>query len=1048
MGLSGKIAIFILSVSIAAAQSGEEFFEKSVRPLLARNCFGCHSSTARIPFAGLRLDSREGLMKGGDHGPAIVPGKPDESALIRAVRFEGPRMPPGGKLSQAEIDVLVQWVKSGSVWPEERSLTSVSKTGRPGLDHWAWKPVEKPRPPDGPGDPIDRFIQAGLRRKNLKPAPAADPRALMRRVSYALTGLPPSWEDVTSFQRDSSDGAYPRVVDKLLASGHFGERWARHWLDLARYSDAAGARLPQAHLYRDWVIAAFNSDMPYDQFVKRQLAADQIRSEGSKHLAALGFLTLGLNPARFSDFPERMDDRIDVVTRGLLGITGACARCHDHKYDPILTRDYYSLYGVFANSPEPHDPPLLASPAIGPLSEYYKSRLQMRQDQLSKFRRKAVEEYMSEIRAAEPIEKYVTAAWDARRMNGAQVEALARERDLPVYLMRKWHRFSGQELRPVFERWESLPETERKREIQHWVRNVLEADQSEPHSDPGKETLRRMLRGVNSPMHIPVEDLAYVVKEDDSNTINTLARHYRGLLADYGVRDNPPVTRTIAEREEWIPSHVFIRGNQNDLGAETPPRFPDFLGGGKGAEFERGRTRLDLAEAIVSKSNPLAARVIVNRVWMHLCGQGLVRTPSDFGTRGDPPSHHELLDHLASGLMEDGWSLKRLIRRIVLTQTYRQSARASSESRAADPENLLLSHANGARLDFEGLRDSMLVSSGKLDGTLGGPPFLLAATPVVPRRTVYAFIERSRPDGALSSFDFADTEQHTPRRQITTIPQQALFLMNSSFVLEQARQLASRSEGSGGERERLTRMYQFALGRHPLPNEVEQAIQFLRTWSDSAAQNEKDSPWRYGYGELDISSGKVKEFHPFTHFAPQVLAGGPGARPKAWLPKSILPDARAGFAHLTAGGGSPGDDPRAAVIRRWVSPVDGKVSIAGLLKDKLDNYDRRFNLTNGIRGWVVTSLGGIVANWTVLDMEVATGLKGVAVRKGDTVDFVVDSRGDYEQDHFDWAPVITAGGNRRWSAEDDFQGPAQKPLSAWDQIAQALLMTNEFAFVD
>ncbi|MBL8174853.1 MAG: DUF1553 domain-containing protein, partial [Bryobacterales bacterium] len=818
--------------------------------------------------------------------------------------------------------------------------------------------------------------------------------------------------------------------------------------DLARYADAAGARLPQAHSYRDWVIGAFNNDMPYDRFVVRQLAADQLPDEDSGNLAALGFLTLGQNPGRFSDFPERMDDRIDVVTRGLLGVTGGCARCHDHKYDPIPTRDYYSLYGIFANSPEPHDPPLLASRSEGPVSEHYRSRLQMRRQQLAEFRQKAVDEYMSEVRAAEPLEKYVTAAWDSRRMNGAQVEALARERDLPVYLMRKWHRSAGQELAPVFARWESLPEAERKREIQDWVRIVLSADAAQPHADPKKEALRLMIRGPQSPVHVPVEDLAYVVKEDDSNTINTLARHYRGLLADLGVRVAPPVTRAIAERDGWIPAHVFIRGNQNDLGVEAPPRFLHFLGGSQGAEFRPGQTRLDLARAIVSKANPLTARVIVNRVWMHLFGQGLVRTPSDFGTRGDPPSHRELLDHLASFLMEDGWSLKRLIRRIVLTEAFCQSSSASPESRTADPENLLLSHANGRRLDFEALRDAMLVSSGSLDETLGGAPFLLAATPAVPRRTIYAYIERSRPDNALASFDFADTEQHTPRRQVTTIPQQALFLMNSSFVLEQARLLAKRSEGDGGERDRLTRMYRYSLGRNPLPGEVEQAVQFLRGAITDTAETKKESPWRYGYGELDVAAGQVTSFHPFTHFAPQVLAGGAGAPPKAWMPKSILPHGKAGFAHLTAEGGAPGDDLRAAVIRRWVSPVDGKITIAGTLRDKLDGYDRRFQLSNGIRGWVVSSRGGVAANWSVLDMEVSTDLKGLAVRKGDTVDFVVDSRGDYERDDFDWAPVITSDGNRRWSAKDDFRGPVHQPLSVWEQLAQALLMTNEFAFVD
>jgi hypothetical protein len=546
----------------------------------------------------------------------------------------------------------------------------------------------------------------------------------------------------------------------------------------------------------------------------------------------------------------------------------------------------------------------------------------------------------------------------------------------------------------------------------------------------------------NAPPTVPLEDFIHVLTEGDYNTTNNLRWHRDGLYADYALRRSRVRAMAVADNSILDPAHVFIRGKQNDLGEETPRQFLSLLAGKERKPFEGGAGRLDLARAIVDPANPLTARVYVNRVWQHLFGEGIVRAVSDFGTRGDSPSHPEMLDFLASGFIEDGWSTKKLIRRIVLSEAYRRGSTDNSPNRAKDPENRMLWRQNRRRLDFESLRDSMLVAAGRMDRTIGGRSFALDAVPADPRRTMYTYVERERAQALLKAFNYADPERHTEDRPATTVPQQSLFLMNSPFVAEQARHLAERSAD-------VRAMYRFALGRDPSQDEVSAA----KTWLSGRPERPPQATglphtWLFGFGALDLDAGRVTSFTAFRYFVDG-----------RWQASSLLPDVEAGTAHLTAGGGAPGDDLRHAVIRRWVAPRDGVVKITGTLGHALNQFEQRFKLSDGIRAHVIHSRLGPGGQWTIgppdyaddgkkaVERKVSTVIESLEVRAGDMVDFVVDARGSYESDDFTWAPVIRMG-ETEWNASADFAGPGPFILTTREQLAQVLLLTNEFAFID
>ena len=731
--------------AVATSPQALEFFEKQVRPVLADHCFSCHGEKKQK--GGLRLDSRAALLRGGDDGPVVTPGDPEKSALIRAIRRDGDlKMPPKGKLADPAVAALTEWVKMGAPWPDTSRPAANAVAGDPIAEarrsHWAFQPVRRPAPPTvkNPGrlqTPVDRFVLARLEAEGMQPSPPADRHTLIRRATFDLLGLPPTPEEVAAFEADASPDAFARVVDRLLASPAYGERWARHWLDVARYADTKGyvfteeRRFPYAYTYRDYAIRAFNADLPYDQFIVQQLAADRLPlGTDNRSLAAMGFLTLG---RRFlNNTHDIIDDRIDVVSRGLLGLTVTCARCHDHKFDPIPTADYYSLYGVFASSVEPPQLPTIAAAESSEASRAFERELGALQAEVDKFK----EVHKTELQS-------------------------------------------------------------------------------------GNRKFRDELRSLKK-------------------KVDQLRASHPGSPAQAMVLNDAP---------RPIEPHVLKRGNPNNRGPAVPRRFLAVLSGPERKPFTQGSGRLELAQAIAARDNPLTARVMVNRIWLHHFGAGLVRTPSNFGLRGEVPTHPELLDYLAATFMDSGWSVKTIHRLILLSSTYQQSSVDRPGYCERDPDNRLLWKMNRQRLEFEPLRDALLAAAGRLDRTMGGRAVEILMPPFPPRRAVYGFIDRQNLPGVLRTFDFASPDSSTPQRYATTVPQQALYLMNSPFLVEQARHLIRRSDVAGLTRpqERIEHLYRLLYARAAEPEEVAMGVRFVKAAearaARKAASGNRLSPW-------------------------------------------------------------------------------------------------------------------------------------------------------------------------------------------------------------
>ena len=871
-----------------------EFFESKIRPIFAENCYQCHSAKAEKLKGDLRLDTPEGLLKGGKSGPVIVPGEPDASRLIKAVRYTDPdlQMPPKNKrLAVDQIGNLEAWVKMGAALPGSPALpVGMAGVARARAMHWAFQEPRKSVPPPVKNSgwvktPVDNFILAKLEKKELHPAPPAVPRALIRRVTYDLIGLPPTAEEVETFVNDKRPEAYPQLVERLLASPHYGERWGRYWLDVARYADTKGylaggeeRRYAFSYTYRDYVIRAYNEDKPYDQFITEQIAADKLAPSRDKQtLAALGFLTLG---RRFlNNRNDIIDDRIDVVTRGTLGLTVTCARCHDHKFDPIPTRDYYSLHGVFASSQEPSELPLLSELHDSPEYQDYLKQREKIQSEIEDFKLKQVEKFMDGLR--QHVGDYLFGAHEVGLRNDpAKFETFAGERKLNPIVLRRWISYleeRGKKIDPIFEPWLELTKLKDFAAEAHPLLAKLAADQSlnalvlkelgnsaanslkdaadtytrlfkevgaawksslaeaakenKPApaclAEPEREALRQVLYGENAPVNLPKSEAESILAQPISDGIAPL----RNRIEELNWTHSGAPARAMALVDGATPgnSHVLLRGNPGTPGEEAPRRFLEVLSGSNRLPFTNGSGRLELARAIVNPQNPLTARVYVNRVWLHHFGEGLVRTPGDFGVRTEEPVQHDLLDYLAVSLVEHGWSTKNLHRLIVLSATYQQSSEAPTATLAADPENELLSRMNRQRLDFEALRDTLLAVAGKLDGTVGGLPVDLESEPFTTRRTIYGLIDRQNLPAMFRTFDFSNPDTSSQRRFHTTVPQQALFLMNSSFVVEQARALAHHAETSGGENcdKKIEELYRLLLQRPPAENELELGKRFL-----------------------------------------------------------------------------------------------------------------------------------------------------------------------------------------------------------------------------
>ncbi|MDZ4859416.1 MAG: PSD1 and planctomycete cytochrome C domain-containing protein [Candidatus Hydrogenedentes bacterium] len=1108
-----------------------DFFEQRVRPILIDNCYECHSAESKTVKGGLLLDTREGMRKGGASGKAaVVPGAPEQSLVLEAIRYQNPdlKMPPKHQLDQAAVDAISAWIVSGAPDPREFSANAVKQSQK---KLWALEPVSDPAPPvvaraDWPQTPIDAFILSKLEVQSLAPAPPASKHSLIRRATIDLTGLPPTADEVDAFISDESPEAFAAVIDRLLASPAYGERWARHWLDVARYADTKGyvygdreeARFIHSYVYRDWVIGALNADIPYDQFLLLQIAGDQIVTEANKeNLAAMGFLTLG---RRFLGVThDIIDDRIDTLMRGTQALTVACARCHDHKFDPIPTEDYYSLYGVFAGSSE-RAVQLAGNPEPTEAFKAYTGLHDARVEEFQKQFEQKASALSTRLRAQ--IKEYLIAVLEADSLPTEEFYEIRQADEMNPTIVRKWQAYLLKRTPedPIFGPWKSFaqmppesfgesaktyvdasfpkvepvpvkdtseavpaaplfntrvaglfrekPPTSMKdvaerygelfQSVRESWRDTLEqaAIKGEPQParlpDADEEALRQVLYAADSPVTVPsgaIVDQEWYFDEPARVELGRLQR-----LVDASIIEqpgSPPHAVILEDRAEQRNARVFKRGNPATRGDEAPRRYLMALSGPDRKPFEHGSGRLELARAIASAENPLTARVMVNRIWQHHFGQGLVATPSDFGSRSELPSHPELLDWLATKFVRDGWSMKKLHRVIMLSNVYQQSSESAGDIAAAesvDPENRLLWRFNRQRLDFESMRDAILAVSGNLDATMGGRGTDIVKPPYSARRTIYGYVDRQFLPAVFRVFDFPNPDMHSPQRYDTTVPQQSLFLMNSPFLMEQARGLAARTADAATVRtdDRVQAMYRVAYQRAASEDEIYKGLVFLASVPPPPPPEPvkvASTAWQYGYGPYDAETKQMKSFEPLPYFTGEAWQGG-----------SAYPDAKLGWLKLAAEKGHPGNDMEHMVVRRWTSPISGAVSISGEV-----HHDTPAG--NGIAARILSSKHGLLGEWPIHNSHVAVDLKDLAVAKGDTLDFVVDVAGELNSDDFRWAPVIArstpapaeegANYETEWNAKEDFAGPPESrpvPLEPWEQYAQVLLLSNEFSFVD
>ena len=946
------LSFFALAVAAPShAADPTDHFEAKVRPILLQHCVKCHGPDKQK--GGLRLDSKPGWQTGGENGSALKPGKPDDSLLIKAVRGDDgtAQMPPNAKLSAAEIEALVQWVKDGAVDPRDGGPARLGGvTVAEAKKWWSFQPVTRPAvPKNAATNPIDAFILAQLEAKGLAFSPPSDKRTLIRRATYDLTGVPPTAAEVEEFAKDTSPDAFAKVVDRLLASPAYGERWGRHWLDLVRYADTAGENsdhpLPHAWRYRNWVIDAFNRDMPYDEFLRDQLAGDIVAKGGppekyAPRVIATGFLAVA---RRFGHEIEKdihltHEDTIDTVGKAFLGLTIGCARCHDHKYDAISAKDYYALYGIFGSTRlpftgcEPQQKPRDLVPLMPPVEwdrvvKPYRdqlagvdSRLAQLRDEQAKLAKglkakpgsvlakgaisdggeQAFEKVPEiEVKAGQFLQLSVSPLknhgadttqieWDITEIGGeerkwnltadvldtlfagnphADAHGNARAwwfldtRDGPLPLPEAVRDISG---KPGLHAWRngetpSVMVNAAKRSVAVWTKLPARAVFVHPGSNgnvavgwlcpiDGKVRVTGLVKDAHPGGPDGVGWLVEHFTGDRGTDLLTLAklsekrqaleRERAALVANAPAQD---VAFAVAEATPHD-AKLHFRGDPEKPGPVVPRRWLEVFGAER-LPANAGSGRLELAGWITSMQNPLTARVMANRVWLHHFGKGLVKTPNDFGTRGSPPTHPELLDWLAADFGGSGWSVKALHKRIMLSATYQQDSAARPDAAKADANNDLYWRFDRRRLSGEELRDSLLTASGQLDRTPGGPhPFPPEAgwnyTQHVPfstfydtdKRSVYLVSLRNRRHPFLGLFDGADPNATTPQRQDTTVPTQALYFLNDSFFHAQADKVAGLALAKP-EAARLDELFRVAFQRSPTAKDRDTAAAFLARYA-------------------------------------------------------------------------------------------------------------------------------------------------------------------------------------------------------------------------
>lgn len=1063
-----------------------EFFEKNVRPVLVEHCLACHGPDKQT--AGLRVDSRAALLAGGDSGPSVIPGKPGEGYFVTAIQHgDVYQMPPKGKLPEPQIAALVRWVEMGAPWPAEKAATSGAKVEAFDFDerrkHWSFQPITQPQPPKVQNEswvrsPIDRFILAPLEQRQFRPASPADKNALLRRVTFDLTGLPPTPTEIAAFNADSSPDAFAKVVDRLLASPRYGERWARHWLDLVRYAETYGHEfdfaIPHASRYRDYVIRAFNADVPYDRFVQEHLAGDLLPDprrlpDNGRNESIIGLTSLWLGEQTHSPVDilqaqaDLIDNQIDVIGKSFVGLTIACARCHDHKFDAIRAKDYYALYGFLASSrfaQTPIDPPGIRAPQMAKLRDLKREIRESVADdwteQVASLDRRLLAnsvgatdddpelgERLRKLLATDPASRTFLFAWKELAAGGrdrkledwknsydklihkgkstggvrdrgdrifadfaipsadqwtAVGDAFAEpptssgdfiagddDRAIAMILPAGWRhsgvlsrrlqgtiqsptftidrpfihvRSFGNDARirlvidnfqlvrsPIYGNLQQLVENEqpawRTFKVDMWKgrRAYLEAsdlenaDPADPHtsySDDGWFAIRQVLFSEHANPPPEVSSPAWLLLgEQKPTSVEELARRYRdvvvtsiaawrreslgddtqgeqraallnellssgllrassagvagpngksliSLLEEYREAEaaihSPHLATALVEGSNE-PANIFTRGNIRVRGEYAPRRFLEAFAGPEEWKHAGSSGRLELAKSLASDRNPLFARVMVNRLWHHHFGTGIVATPDDFGKMGQPPTHPELLDYLASEFIRGGWTIKRMHRMILLSNVYQMSSQPDPKALAADPANKLIHHMPARRLDAESIRDSILAVSGRLEPMMYGPSVPLYLTPFMAgrgkpgaagpldgngRRSIYQGVRRNFLSPMFLAFDFPIPFSSMGRRSVSQVPAQALVLLNNPFVLDQANTWGKKiaADATTPVDDRICGMYLSAYGRTPRPDELSAAAAFLDAQRKA---NSADNEWK-AWANLGHAMFNVAEF--------------------------------------------------------------------------------------------------------------------------------------------------------------------------------------------
>jgi len=954
-----SLCAFLCAAPMSAAEPAPPTFESDIRPIFRTHCFDCHGATDEKQ-GGLDLRLVRFQLTGGDSGPAVAPGDAEASHLLKRIRSG--EMPPGeGKVTAKEIDLIARWIAAGA-----KTARPEPETIAPGLGiteeeraWWAFRPILRPDLSAAPTDarnrtPIDALLRTAMP-VGLEFSADADPRTLVERAYFDLLGLPPTYEEVEQYLADSAPDAYERLIDRLLASPHYGERWARHWLDAAGYADSDGATTQDtvrtwAFKYRDYVIRAFNADKPFDRFLQEQLAGDELAGpitgdltpEQIELLTATGFVRMAADGTASGDnSPEARNqvvgDTIKIVTSSLLGVSVACAQCHDHRYDPVPQTDYYAVRAVF-------------EPALD--WQAWKT----------------------------PNERHLSLYTAADRQKAAEIEAEAQK--IAVERGAKEATYMAEAFDKELTKYEEPLRSELRAAYQ---------TAADKRNDAQKQLLD---------MHPSVNISPGVLYQYNQKAADELKKYDEQIAAVRAKKPPEEFLRTLMEPAGHAPeTKLFYRGDYRTPKQAVAPGALAVCGPDSGrAEFPSksadlpttGR-RLAFARWLAGDQNPLTARVIANRVWMHHFGRGIVSTPADFGRLGTMPTHPALLDWLAAELRENGWSVKKLHRSIMLSTAYRQSSRRDVAKTALDSDNRYYGRQNVTRLDAEALRDRVLAATGALDRTQFGPPIPVkeddSGQVIVDgdakRRSLYLLQRRSQPVALMQAFDAPVMQTNCESRPSSTVATQSLMLMNGDFWLSQAGMLADRALREPAKE---------------LP-----AADLPAKW-DAAAP-----VWQFGYGACDAQSARTVAFTALSHWTGS-----------SWQGSDKLPDEKTGWVLLHADGGHTGANPDHAAIRRWTAPTDGQLTIRGAIGHHSENGD-------GVRGRVVSSAKGIVGDWAARNGDVETNVESFAVRAGETVDFITDCQENVTSDSFTWKVELSlaqgGGGTSTFRSQEGFHGP-------------------------